>query len=456
MTKNISRRQWMGNMGLGTLGGTLTVSAAVPTAFASLPAPSSHVYETDILVCGGGPAGFASAANAARLGSKVLLIERYGRLGGMAIQARVHPLMGGVTSPFLREVVHKVTGGSNFDMEQLDLQYAQILDEAGASFLLHTWATEPLMVGSRITGVKAVSKAGTMTFRARLVIDATGDGDIAALAGAPVEMGREPDGLAQPMSIMYTIRGVADNAQTCNSEEQARQLKIGDETWEDVVTRAQRNGELPETVGVVRTYATRRKGVMTVNATQINRVCGTSPEDLTKAELEGRRQAYQIVKFMNKYLPGYEEAYITNMPAVIGVRETRRIRGLDYLERGDLISGRKWDNAIVRGASFPIDIHNPDGSGQAENQHDKEPQGTAARVQPYDIPYTCMIPQKVEGLLTAGRCISGSHAAHASYRVQNICIAMGAGVGTVAAVALSDKVAPVDVNIEKVQKLIFG
>ena len=144
------------------------------------------------------------------------------------------------------------------------------------------------------------------------------------------------------------------------------------------------------------------------------------------------------------------------MPAVIGVRETRRIRGLGYLERNDLVSGRKWDNAIVRGANFVIDIHNPGGSGQAENQHDKAPQGTAARVKPYDIPHTCMIPQKVEGLLTVGRCISGSHEAHSSYRVQNICLAMGAGVGTVAAVSLQDNVSPAEVDIKKIQQILFN
>ena len=195
---------------------------------------------------------------------------------------------------------------------------------------------------------------------------------------------------------------------------------------------------------------------MTVNATQINRVVGTNVEDLTKAELECRRQAYQIVDFMKKHLPGYEDAYITNMPAVIGVRETRRITGLDRLEREDLITGRKWDNAIVREADFVIDIHNPDGSGQAENQTGHEVQGSAARVKPYDIPLTCTIPQKVDGLLVAGRCISGSHEAHASYRVQNICLAIGAGVGTVAAVSLQNNVSPADVDIKKVQRILFN
>lgn len=457
MQQKINRRQCLGALGFASTGAVFgSVSTSTPTStFAAPVSRSGSVFDTEILVCGGGPAGFAAATNAARLGRKVLLLERYGRLGGMGVQARVFPLLGHAESPFLREVLKK-TGGVHYDLERLDLHYADLLEESGASLLLHTWATEPIMEGSKIVGVKAISKEGTLTIRARMVIDATGDGDIAAMGGAPFEMGRDKDGLVQPMSIMFSIGGLTDKAEVCGSEEQARIRKVGDETWETVVTRAQKNGELPENVGVVRTYQMQRKGQMIVNATQINRVDGTKVEDLTKAELECRRQAYKIVDFMKKHLPGYENAYVTNMPAVIGVRETRRIRGLGYLERRDLINGRKWDDAIVRGANFVIDIHNPDGSGQAENQNDAEVQGTAARVKPYDIPVTCMIPQKIDGLMVAGRCISGSHEAHSSYRVQNICIAIGAGVGTVAAVALQDNVSPAEVDMSKVRNVLFS
>ena len=301
MKKNMNRRQWIGSVGLCSLGGVVAGGMVPQEVFASTVIAGGRTFETDILVCGGGPAGFAAAVNAARLGQKVLLLERYGRLGGMGIHARVFPLLGWAESPFLREV-HKKIGGARFDMERLDLQYADMMEQSGASLLLHVWATEPIMQGSKVVGVKAISKEGVLTIRARLVIDATGDGDMAALAGAPVEMGREEDGLVQPMSIMFTIRGAKENAQTCGSEEEARVRKAGEETWEDVVTRAQKNGELPSSVGVVRTYQMPRQGVMIVNAMQINRLFGTKVEDLTKAELTCRRQAYQIVDFMKKYL----------------------------------------------------------------------------------------------------------------------------------------------------------
>jgi hypothetical protein len=457
MTLEINRRQLFGTLaGTAAVGVLSTVTAEEKIAPTVLTTSGNLSFETEVLVCGGGPAGFAAATNATRLGRKTLILERYGRLGGMGINARVWPLMGGVKSPFVKEVHDKI-GGNGFDPERADLHYADILQQAGATILLHAWVTEPILEGNRIVGVKAISKEGTITVRAKLIIDATGDADVAALAGVPFEIGREGDGLVQPMSIMFAIEGVADNAQYCGSEEAARAAKINKtETWETLTTRAQKNGELPETVGVVRTYKMGRRGKACVNATQINRLVGTKVEDLTKAELECRRQAFQVVDFMKKHLPGYENIYVSHMPAVIGVRETRRIRGLEQLKREDLVSGRTWDNAIVREARFSIDIHNPAGGGQAENQTSAEIQGTAAKVKPYDIPATCVIPQKVDGLLVAGRCISGTHEAHSSYRVQNICMAIGAGVGTVAAVSLEDKVAPVDVDMKKVQKFLFS
>ncbi|MDR2438514.1 MAG: FAD-dependent oxidoreductase [Planctomycetaceae bacterium] len=452
MTSKINRRQLIGAIGGVSLTGVLgNESFSAQTVISN----SGRNFETEILVCGGGPAGFAAATNAARLGRKVLILERYGRLGGMGICARVWPLMGGVQSPFVKEVHDKI-GGNGFDPERADLHYADLLEQAGAKILLHNWVTEPIMEGNRIVGVKTVSKEGIHTVSANLVIDATGDADVAANAGVPFEMGREGDGLVQPMSIMFAVEGVADNAQYCGSEEAARATSIdNNETWETVTTRAQKNGELPETVGVVRTYKMGRRGKACVNATQINGLFGTKVEDLTNAELQCRRQVFQIVDFMRKYFPGYENIYVSHMPSVIGVRETRRICGLEQLKREDLVSGRKWDNAIVREARFSLDIHNPAGGGQAENQNQKQVQGTAGKVKPYDIPATCVIPQKIDGLLVAGRCISGSHEAHSSYRVQNICMAIGAGVGTLAAVALNDHTTPANTDMKKIQKILF-
>ena len=184
----------------------------------------------------------------------------------------------------------------------------------------------------------------------------------------------------------------------------------------------------------------------TVNATQVNYVDGTDVEDLTKAEYEGRHQAVQILKFLRKHAPGYNNAHISCMPAAIGVRETRRFLGMEYLTKADLLSGRKWDTAVVRDANFVVDIHNPDGAGQAD--------GLAETVKPYDIPYGCLVPRGVDGLLLAGRCISGSHEAHASYRVQRIVMAIGAAAGVAAAVAAKAGKQPREVDATRIQQIL--
>ena len=406
-------------------------------------------YKTDVLICGGGPAGVGAATMAARLGAKVLLVERYGRLGGMAVQAIVGPLLGRVEGPPLaREIVRRI-GGTRFDAARLDLQYADIVQDAGVKLLLHAWVTEPMMKDGRVTGVRCASKQGFFDIEAGVVVDATGDGDVAFGAGAEFEQGRPGDGLLQPMTIMYRIAGVDhETGLLCGSEEAAKRVRVPEGTWEEVVLKGRDEGVLPKSVGIIRTYATSRKGERFINATQVNYVDGTNVEDLTSAELDGRRQAYQVLDFLRKHAPGYENAYIDVMPAVIGVRETRRFRGLEYLTREDLIGGRKRPDAVVTGASFPIDIHNPSGVGQAE--------GLAARVKPYDIPYGCLVPEKVGGLLLAGRLISGSHDAHASYRVQ--CIAMGTGVaaGGAAAISVARGVAPKDVKVADLQAALTG
>ncbi len=445
-----SRRHFLETTGLMTVsGGVLAASheqAEVQTPSAKKQT-SEELMDTDVLICGGGPSGMAAAVMAARQGAKTLLVERYGRLGGMAVHARVAPLMGRSDSPFVQEVLKRI-GGVRVDPEYLDLQYADLVVETGADLLLHSWACETMVENDRVTGVRFITKQGKLRVNAKIVVDATGDGDVAYGAGAVFELGRPEDGLLQPMSIMYTVAGVdAESALYCSGERQAKQIKVGDKTWELIVLQAQKAGELPENVGVVRTYRTSRPGEAVINATQVNYVDGTNIHDLTKAELEGRRQAYQILKFLKKHGPGYSNAFISGMPSVIGVRETRRFVGLKYLTREDLLLGRKTDDAVVHNASFVIDIHNPNGAGQAE--------GLAQNVKPYDIPYGCLVPKEIDGLLLAGRCISGSHDAHASYRVQQIAMAIGSAAGVAAAETVKLHVQPREVDVGRLQSVLF-
>jgi hypothetical protein len=376
----------------------------------------------------------AAAVNAARQGAKTLIVERYGRLGGMGVSGLVGPLMGKVRSPFVTEILKRI-GGRHPIQERLDLDYAAIIDESGAEILLHAWVMDVLKRNQRVTGVRALTKEGICEIQADVIVDATGDGDVAFLAGAACETGRGSDGLLQPVSIQYRIGGVdSSRALLCGSEEEALQVSVPEGIWADVVAAGQKTGELPPTIGVIRVYRSSYPNERIINATQVNKIDGTKVQDLTRAELEGRKQAFQVLEFLRKHAPGFEECYVSAMPAVLGVRETRRVRGVKYLTREDVLNGRRHPDAVVWSADFVVDIHNPAGAGQAE--------GFAAKVKPYDIPYGCLVPEKIDGLVLAGRCISGSHDAHASYRVQCIVMAIGAAAGVAAAAAARQKIQP--------------
>jgi hypothetical protein len=407
--------------------------------------------DVDVLIAGGGPSGIAAGIAAARQGAETLVVERYGRLGGGATTNLIQPFMGTVNSPFVAEMMHRLkhdplSETAETDTEVLDLIYADMLREAGAEILLHAWVFDVIKRGDRLVGAQMLSKQGILRIGAKVVVDATGDGDVAFTAGVPFERGRASDGLLQPMSIMFRIGGV-DKARAflCGGERQALKVRVPEGVWHEVVQRGSEEGELPPTVGVIRLYEGPRDE-RTVNATQVNYVDGTDVADLTRAEYEGRRQAVRVLQFLRRHAPGYEDAYIARMPAAIGVRETRRFLGMAYLRKEDLCSGRKWDTAVVKDANFVVDIHNPNGAGQAD--------GLAERVQPYDIPYGCLVPRDIDGLLLAGRCISGSHEAHASYRVQRIVMAIGAAAGVAAAVAVQSGQQPRDVDAARIQRIL--
>ncbi|HOC54800.1 MAG TPA: FAD-dependent oxidoreductase [Verrucomicrobiota bacterium] len=429
--------------------GALLAGASVGGPALSAAGAGSHAAAArrcDVLVCGGGPAGVAAAVSAARQGAKTLLVERCGRLGGMGVTGLVGPLMGHAQSPFVEEVLRRI-GGRRPVQERLDLDYTAMVQEAGGDILLHTWVMAALRRGRRVTGVRALTKQGPLEVQAEVVVDATGDGDVAFLAGAAYEMGRPGDGLAQPVSIQYRVSGVdSTRALLCGSEEEALQVRVPEGVWDEVVRRGMERGELPANVGVIRVYLSSYPNERIINATQVNGIDATRVQDLTRAELEGRKQAFQVLDFLRKHAPGFEHAYISAMPAMIGVRESRRIRGEKYLTRDDVLTGRRCPDAVVWSASFAVDIHNPTGPGQAEN--------FATKVQPYDIPYGCLVPEKTEGLLVAGRCISGSHDAHASYRVQCIVMAIGAAAGVAAALAARQHIPPRKVAVGQIQQAL--
>ena len=440
-------------------------------------------HKTDVLVVGGGPAGLGAALGAAWSGSQVILAERHGFLGGNATASLVMPLMSyhtdkqwplspkntnneltlaptdhGLGEPSvagaLEVMVNRLiqAGGAippsintgyvvPFDPEIFKFVALDLLNEANVNFLFHALATDVLEREDG-KGVVFETKSGPIVIEAKVVIDCTGDGDVAVRAGAQFELGRKEDGSVQPMSLMFRMgefsRKAFQNYVTKNPD----QWKTGVNGLWDLINLATQNGDLELHREDILFFGTLHQHEVSVNSTRITRVLGTDLWDLTYAETEGRRQVRQIVSFFKKYVPGFEESYLLQTGVTVGVRETRRIIGEYTLTASDILAARKFSDTIALG-SYPIDIHNPLGKGTILK---RLPKGEA-----YGIPLRSLLPQNIDQLIVAGRCISGTHEAHSSYRVMPTSMATGQAAGVCAALAVKENKSVKEVDSKKIQ-----
>jgi hypothetical protein len=285
------------------------------------------------------------------------------------------------------------------------------------------------------------TKSGTLLVEAKVIVDCTGDGDIAARAGAEFETGRESDGLTQPMTLMFRMVGFHLDAFENYVRQNPTQWRGVHGLW-DLVRKAAESGQLDLPREDILFFGTPHEQEVSVNSTRVGRVLGTNTFDLTCAEWEGRRQMQQVASFLKQYVPGFEHSYIAQSGVHIGVRETRRIVGEYRLTAGDLLNARQFDDVIAR-AAYPVDIHNPAGKGTILKP---VPPGDA-----YDIPLRALIPKSIENLLMAGRCISGTHEAHSSYRVMPTSMATGQAAGVCAALCAKSGRGTREVDVREVQ-----
>ena len=405
--------------------------------------------EWDVIVCGAGPSGLAAAVTAKRLGMRVMLLERYGSVGGCLTLGNVSTIMGSVAPGTIRDeiagMLRSRDASTGIDCDEAKGALIEWLAKEHVTFRLQTPVVDALTQNGTIQGVYVLTQQGIVLMRGKVVIDATGDGFVSAMAGAQVMVGRDGDGLVQPSSLMYTIDGVdPDCTLVCNHEEHYTTFPDGRE-YLALCHQAARDGRLPPNVSIVRLYATGVPGERLVNATQANGVCVLNDGDAERAEIELRRQMKQVNNFLRTEVPGFAHIRQRASASTLGVRESRRIAGRYLLKAEDLISGRRFDDAVVHAANFSIDIHNPSGGGQAETE------GCPHQAQPYDIPMRALQPLEVENLILCGRCISGSHRAHASYRVMNIAMAIGQAAGTMAAVSVQGSIPVSELKADTVQ-----
>ncbi|MPZ76860.1 MAG: FAD-dependent oxidoreductase [Deltaproteobacteria bacterium] len=449
-----------------------------PSCVTLQPRAAQLAAETGVLVVGGGPAGLGAALGAASAGANVILAERYGFLGGNATAALVMPLMSfhtqrprvqrpdantllptdhgpgkpviaGVLTALLERLV-QANGAIPpslqtgyvvpFDPEIFKLVALQLLDEAGVRFLFHAFASD-VYRDDGVTGAVFETKSGPVVIRSHVVIDCTGDADLAARAGASYEIGRHEDPLVQPMTLMFRLTEFEREAFKAYVKQHPDQWRSVHGLW-DLIQQASANGELRLPREDILFFATPHQREVSVNSTRVTKVLGTDVWDLSYAEWESRRQMRQIAAFLRRYVPGFEASYIVQSGVNIGVRETRRVLGDYQLTAEDILQARKFDDVIAR-SSYPIDIHNPQGAGTILK---RLPPGEA-----YDIPLRCLLPQKIDGLIVAGRSISGTHEAHSSYRVMPVSMATGQAAGVCAALAARHHRSPRDITPRAVQ-----
>ena len=407
--------------------------------------------EYDVIVAGSGPAGTAAAVMAGRMGAKVLIIEWNNAIGGISTSGMMSHWTGSVTSPLYTEILQRSADMNEGEQkgkiqqfinhENLKTVYLDMLKDANVDVLLYTFVCGVVMEGDQLTGVITESKSGRRVFRSKVVVDGTGDGDVAAFAGVEYHKGRESDGKMQPTTLMFKVAGVdMSRAVLLGSFESTYQTEKGE-------LQALAKEHIPYPAGHLLAYKSTLPGIVTCNMTNCTDIDGTKAEDLTRAEIVCRSQMPAIVKYLREFVPGFENCYIISAGSMMGVRETRHFKGMYTLNENDILTAKVFDDWVVRGAHFNFDVHNMTGSGldaTGVQKHWTQPKG-------YTIPYGCLVPEKINGLLLSGRNISGTHIAHSNYRVMPICVGIGAAAGVAAATAIKKGVQVRDIKGEELQ-----
>lgn len=411
---------------------------------------------TEVLVIGSGPAGISAAYTAAKNGVKTIIVEQCGDLGGIATTGLMSHWTGSCDSPAYHEILRRSAQRNDGDLkgkitiqidpEKLKTIYLEMMNETGVKIMLYTFACDAIMDGDCIKGVSVVNKSGFTDIYADVVIDASGDGDIAYKSGAEYIKGRESDNKMQPVTIMFKVAGVDySRAVFPGSFETLVETEKGE-------LQAMAREQLPYPAGHVLLYKSTLPGVVTCNMTNCIEVDGTNADDLTKATIVCRKQIEDIVKFLREFVPGYEKCFMISSASLIGVRETRHFKGEYTLTKEDIQEAKAFEDYVVKDAYFNFDVHNISGAGLDKTgvQHEfKQTKG-------YAIPYGCILPKKIENLLLSGRNISGTHMAHSSFRAMPICAGTGEAAGAAASIAVKKNISVRKVAPKEIRDLIFN
>jgi hypothetical protein len=425
----------------------------------------------DVLVCGGGVAGIAAAVTAARAGAKTLLIERAGFLGGTATGSAMGLIVvpASALSGFPREFFTRLAGEQGaglgevvpWDIEAYKLTAMDMLLESGADVLLYTVVSQPLVREQRIEGIIVDNKSGRQAILAKVVIDTTGDGDVAARAGLDFVKGREQDGAMRPATVMGRIGNVdlrrfkayIDAHPEDFSRDDGRRVVdleqgiVRIDGFFSIVEKAKRTGLMSAAMPVnylrfsgVNLPEHADRALLICNSTRIYGIDGTDAADITRAEIEGRNQLRDILRACRELLPGFEHCFLVDTSAYLGIRETRRIKGRYTLSYADVAAGRRFADSVAVMTSVDYgtaEVHGPD-HGHEGSAGDEWARKLALKLMRFEFPLGCMLPENFSNLVVSGRCASVSHEVDKFSRNMAPTGLMGQAAGAFAATMASD------------------
>ena len=432
----------------------------------------------DVVVVGAGPAGIGAAVAAARNGAKTLVFEAHGCIGGMGTSGMVSPFMTSYDAPcenmiirgVFEELVNRMVeiggavdpkdvrneqpyasyfhiGHNNvtpFDPHAFKLIGMRMLRESGAELLLQTQFVNVIKDGDRITGVVINNKDGLSVIEAKIVIDCSGDADVAARAGVNYIMGNEEDGNLQPASMFMRIADADMDVVNAHMAEHSDEIKpfFGPFSW--IIK------EFPEDWdnfprGEICIFADVTPGEFSINCSRILDIDATKAEHVTRATMIGQEQCQHIFQFMKKHAPGFENSRIIATADAIGIRETRHIEG-EYKLTGDEVAACKVHEDAIACMATNMDTHNKDNPGGSFFIPKNGPFFT--------VPYLCLVPKGISNLLVAGRAISADAIAGSAIRMMPSCMAFGQAAGTAAAMCAAQGIAPKNVDVQVLRKTL--
>ena len=407
----------------------------------------------DLIVAGGGLSGVAAAVTAARQGLTVLLIEKSGALGGAMNTQLVYPFMrywtykedkntptkilntGIFTEMQQRE--HAISGNTSplcFKPEPFKLALDEMTQEAGVEVLFHTTLFEVGTEGRQVTKLRATTVGGVLELEAKFFIDATGDGNLFALAGCEFQLGRETDNLCQPMTTCFRMSGV-----------DLARFKQDIEMLQKKYNELQAAGEIQNPRENILCFLNLGEGLIHFNTTRVIKHDPTDPFAKSRAEMLARKQVLEMERFLKAHSKAFAHATVCSVASEIGVRESRKLKGEYVLTAEDLKNTVEFEDTVALG-NYCIDIHSPDGTGTYIYNF------TDGRY--YRIPYRTLLPKEFDNLLVAGRCISTTHEAQAAVRIMPICASLGEAAGAAIAIARQTETDTHTVPVQKVRALL--